>query len=100
MELENEENYLIPKTLDDPPMVLLWDLDVAAAFVVPFMFGLTFNLLIPGLILGIVAKNSMGKLKELGGPRVLLQAAYWYLPSNWIFDFKATPESHIRDMAG
>lgn len=90
------ENFRIPKTLDDPPLILFFEADVVVVFVsVIAVFGLiTF---IGGFLLAYGAAKTFNKIKANGSKGLMLQMAYWYFPSGWLSEDYA---SNIREYVG
>ena len=46
------ERYMIPRHLDDPPMIFMWDADEAGTFIFLMLFGALFQQFIAGIVLG------------------------------------------------
>jgi len=97
----SEENHIIPRHLDDPPMYLLWDADEAWAFLGPVFLVVAFspslvNFLLGGA-LGFFAMRTLARIKVAGGRQLIKHAFYWYTPTDAWFKFKRTPPSHLRE---
>jgi hypothetical protein len=52
----SEENHIIPKHLDDPPMYLMWDADEAYAFLGPVFVVVTLS---PSLVNFLIGGGSV-----------------------------------------
>ena len=90
------ENFKIPKTLDDPALILFFEADTVVVFVtVMAIFGLM-SFLVAG-VLAYLAAKSFNKLKANGSKGMVLQMAYWYFPSHWLSE---TYPSNIREYVG
>lgn len=93
----------IPRRLDDPWKVGLWDMDVAIPWLVTF--GIFYTALggIMGMIVGGAAGTFVGmkasKLKSDKHPAFAMHWAYWNLP-DFIVKLHCTPPSHHRRMIG
>ena len=90
------DNFKIPKTLDDPALILFFEADTVIVFVgVVAVFGLIS--FVVGLGLAYLVAKSFNKLKANGSKGMILQMAYWYFPSDWLS--KSYP-SNIREYVG
>lgn len=75
------EGYWIPRTLDDPPLALFFELDTALIFMtVVLIFGMI-SMLVGGVMALVICKMFV-RLKDNGGKGMLIQVLYWYLPSD------------------
>ena len=94
--MSNSEDFRIPKTLDDPALILFFEADSAVLFVsVMAIFGLIS--FVGGFILAFLLTKTYNKLKANGSKGMILQMAYWYFPSGWLS--KSYPSS-IREYVG
>ena len=92
------ERYMIPRHLDDPPMVFMWDADEAGTFIFLMMFGAFFHQFIAGLVLGFLAARALARIKQAGGRGLILRFLYWYTRSDlWI---KSRAPSFVREYTG
>lgn len=95
------EKYLIPRRLDDPPQLYLWDADEV---VVVVFFAILGALLVDGyglfggLTIGILLARELARLKDEGGRQTLIGFLYWHTPSDWWFRGRA--HSHVREYVG
>lgn len=94
-----DNDFYIPKFLDEPERFLFWTLDEALALVAPMILGVIVGHTIIGLSIGLVAMLVLRKLKSSGGSKVIKSWLYWHLPSNLIRT-KGTPPSYIREYGG
>jgi conjugal transfer pilus assembly protein TraL len=88
----------IPNRLDDPPVFLWWDFDVAMLFMSFLMFGIITEHVLLFVAIGMLLcwqyrKSKFGKHKAFG-----MHLMYWYLPMN--FGMRLTPPSCIRRFIG
>jgi conjugal transfer pilus assembly protein TraL len=94
----DEEEYWIPRHLDAPPLLFLWEADSAILVVFWLIAGGVLNMFLLGLVLAIVFGRGYAHLKEEGGRGLLMKILYWYTPSElWLS--KRIP-SHIREYIG
>ena len=96
--IDDEFKHFVPQTLDDPPRLLFWDMDVAMVFVVVLGFSIMVGQMILGAILGVVlaawfARSKSGRNRGYG-----LHLLYWYLPVG--LSFKRVPPSSKRSFLG
>jgi len=92
------ERYMIPRHLDDPPMVFMWDADEAGTFMFLMLFGALFQQFIAGVILGLLTSRALARIKQAGGRGLILRFLYWYTRSDlWI---KCRAPSFMREYAG
>jgi len=95
------ERYLIPRRLDDPPQLFLWDADEAVLVVLFALMGALLGGgwgLAVGLGLGVFLARALARVKEEGGRQVLMAWVYWHTPSDWWFRGRAA--SHVREYLG
>ncbi|TFZ00089.1 type IV conjugative transfer system protein TraL [Ramlibacter humi] len=94
----DDQDYYIPRRLNDVPRLFFWDMDVACIFLAFLMLGL----LVGSTTLGFLAAGCggywFGKAKSGRHPAYTIHLAYWYLPMTSGMD--AMPPSHIREMNG
>ena len=89
----------IPQHLDEPERYLVFTPDELAVLALPLgILTIVANFLV-GLIVGMAGVWLLRKIKKGAGLNGLLWMAYWLLPSE-IFRLKATPPSHLRELAG
>lgn len=89
----------IPQHLDEPARLILWTIDEAVAFLVPFLIFLWgFNQTVLGTIIGVVLVLVLKKLKGEQGHYFIYSLMYWYFPA--MVRFKSTPPSHFREFLG
>lgn len=91
--------YYVPHRQDDPPKLLLWDLDEAAVFLLPLIAGMMMNFFVTGLVLAMVIRPLYLKMKVGRGPAYVLHMLYWHTPSA-LYRLRRTPPSHIREYIG
>ncbi|MFN7097091.1 MAG: type IV conjugative transfer system protein TraL [Gammaproteobacteria bacterium] len=94
-----ENSFYIPQYLDEPERILLWTVDEALAFIVPFMVGLLVGYQTTGLVLGAISMIAIKKFKSHQGQAHYRRWLYWYFPSR-LANVKATPPSEIREYLG
>jgi len=93
----DEKAFDIPRRLNDPPKLFLWDMDIAMLFSTCFILGAIAGSAILGSIVGGALGHYYGRLKSGKHPAYAVHLVYWYLP---IGKMKAVPPSHIREMLG
>jgi len=99
----SDNGTYIPRRLDDPWKLGLWDMDVAIPFLFAFMLaqaaigGITGWLV--GVPMGLLAGKLMSRTKAARHPAFLFHWAYWHLPTV-IVRLDCTPPSCIRRMVG
>lgn len=89
----------IPQNLDQQTRYIFFTADELLAVVVPIMIFTMVSNFIPGLAVGIGALWLLRKFKRNSSLHRLKWAAYFALPS-YIFKFKSTPPSNIRELVG
>lgn len=78
------ENYWIPRTLDDPPMMLFFQADTAILFITVFLILISFTV-VGATIVAFLATKVYVQLKENGEKGLIMQLLYWYSPSHlWV----------------
>ncbi|KPK51089.1 MAG: hypothetical protein AMS22_11465 [Thiotrichales bacterium SG8_50] len=97
--MSDELQYGVPRTLDDPPRILWWDLDQAMVVIMITGFGMMAGYFLGGMILGVGVAWLYGKLKTGKHPAFAVHLAYWHLPQG-VIAFKKTPPSHHRELIG
>jgi type IV conjugative transfer system protein TraL len=93
-----DERYLIPRTLDDPPLFFMWSFDEAALVLIWALLGALLGLLLPALVLGVICARLFNRMKAEGGRGLLVRILYWYTPSSWWFPSIAP--SCVREYVG
>jgi conjugal transfer pilus assembly protein TraL len=95
--MSDSENYWIPRTLEDPPLIFIWETDVVIVFAgVIMIFGVILKFPVVGVILSVYAAKSFARLKENGGSSLFSSFMYWYTPAQLS---KRYP-SYIREYIG
>jgi len=96
----SESHDLIPRTLDDPPLIFLWEVDTACIFIIWCILGAVLGNvgLLFGVTIGFICAKAYTRLKDEGGRRLICKIMYWFLPSSH-FISKRHP-SHIREHFG
>ena len=92
------QDYWIPRTLDAPPLMLMFEADVAVIFLFIVFLFMTMEAFLMGVFLAVVAARSYSKLKEEGGKGLLIKILYWYTPADYWFSEQRP--SHIREYIG
>ncbi len=93
-----DEQYWIPRRLDDPPQFFFWDAD--AAFMVIFfgLMGAMLGQILVGVVIGLLLARGLGRIKAEGGYGIIPRFLYWYTPSAWWL--KSRAPSHVREYIG
>lgn len=90
--MENQD-FAIPKYIDEPQQILWWDMDEVAIAASLSVLGMISGLFIAGTALGIAASVLLAKLKH-GKPRGFLRHAAY---NNGYMEIKGCPPSHIKE---
>lgn len=86
------EDYRIPRTLDDPKMFLFFRFDTAMVFLIVFMLTIAFSIVI-ALLLSLMAAKIYIQLRENGDRGLVKHLVYWYLPSDlWLSPYWPSAE--------
>jgi conjugal transfer pilus assembly protein TraL len=88
----------IPKRLNDPPKMMFWELDQAMVFMAALMLGITVEMTLTSMAVGLLAAWGYGKLKSGKHRGFAKHALYWYTP--FVNGMRRTPPSHIREFLG
>ncbi|MCW2339184.1 conjugal transfer pilus assembly protein TraL [Sphingobium sp. B2D3A] len=91
--------YTIPSKLDEPERIGPWTIDELVVTVGPFVVGIITQQFTVGIIAGALGWWGLRKAKAGRAGAWLINAAYWYLPSE-VLKLSAVPPSYIRLMAG
>jgi len=91
------DNYLIPRHLDAPPLLFMWEADTAMIFIVLMLMGMLLQSVILGLGSAILVTRVYRRIKEEGGRGLLVKLMYWYWPSDWV---TSRHPSHVREYYG
>lgn len=94
----DEEHYLIPRRLDDPPQFFFWDADEAMVVIVFTLIGALLGQIVPGVLSGVLLARGLARVKAQGGRGIIPRFLYWYTPSAWWFRGRAP--SHVREYTG
>ncbi|WP_062095430.1 MULTISPECIES: type IV conjugative transfer system protein TraL [unclassified Caulobacter] len=94
----SKETY-IPQYLDEPERFLIFTPDELIAVVIPLAICTVVLNFAYGLGLSAIIFIALRKMKQGGGLQRLLWIGYWLLPAD-VTRLKATPPSHLREMAG
>lgn len=94
----SKESY-IPQYLDEPERFLIFTPDELIAVVVPLAICTVVLNFAYGLVIAGIIFWCLRKVKQGGGLQRLLWIGYWLLPAD-VTQLKATPPSHLREMAG
>ena len=89
---------LIPQRLDDPPKLLLWEMDQAMVFMSILVIGIACDL--PGtfFVLGLLVAWRYGKLKSGKHRGFAKHLIFWRTPIT--LGMRRTPPSYIREFLG
>jgi type IV conjugative transfer system protein TraL len=81
-----------PRSIDRYPLLLNWELDEFAMFILPFIFSFPARQLVIGLIAGIVTMKVYIKFFKKGKPENYLFHIFW---KKGLFSPKALPPTYI-----
>jgi conjugal transfer pilus assembly protein TraL len=90
---------IIPQHLDEPERYFIFTPDELGVVIMPLGVGTVFFNFVIGLGAASAAFYALRKFKKGQGLHRLVRIAYWVLPSE-LLRFKATPPSHLRELAG
>lgn len=94
----DQQDYWIPRNLDAPALLFMWEVDTAMIVIFWLLIGGLLNMLPLGIMLAIAFGRGYSYLKEEGGRGLLVKVLYWYTPSDmWLS--RRIP-SHIREYIG
>ncbi|VAW82971.1 hypothetical protein MNBD_GAMMA12-3097 [hydrothermal vent metagenome] len=96
--MEDEQlRYQIPQHIDDPAMFYFLEVDEFIVMLLPIGMGIFLSFLVTGILFGIVAVIVLRKAKAKAGRGFVRHAAFWYLPSSFIYKLRTLPPSYIRE---
>lgn len=78
----SEDEFWIPRTLDDPNLLFMWEADNAMIWIGFVLFGSIMNMFLLGVVLAYAFGRGYAKLKEEGGTGLITKLIYWYAPSS------------------
>ncbi|MFA7606518.1 type IV conjugative transfer system protein TraL [Sedimenticola hydrogenitrophicus] len=94
----DQERYLIPRRLDDPPQFFFWDADEAILVIFFTLMGALLGQILVGVVIGLLLSRGFARVKAEGGRGIIARFLYWYTPSAWWFRGRAP--SHVREYVG
>ena len=62
-----EYKHYVPQTLDDPPKLLFWDMDVAMVFIVMLGFAIMVGQMVIGTIAGLILAAMFARANKARG---------------------------------
>lgn len=99
----NASDDYIPRTLDDPPLIVWWELDEFATLAGGVLLGMLANAFVVFLGVAAIVAWRVNKLKRNGGRAALIDWLYWHLPWSLfraLLKVEVTPPNHIREWQG
>ncbi len=94
----DDQEFWIPRTLDAPPLLFVWEADVAFAYAIWVFIGMVADMMVVGVVLSLILGKAYVKLKEEGGNGLIVKFLYWFTPSDlWLS--KRHPSS-VREYIG
>ena len=90
---------VIPQYLDEPERYFIFTPDELGVVLLPLGVLTVFSNFLMGLVAGIACFVAFRNFKKGQGLHRLTRMAYWVLPSD-LLKLKATPPSHLRELAG
>lgn len=96
--MDYKDSY-IPQHLDVPTRYVFLTSDELVFAVVPMAISIFFNAIIIGICAGGLAVWGIRKVKQGTSLSRIYDRAYWLLPAR-LFQFKDTPGSDLRELAG
>ncbi len=94
-----DERYWMPTRIDDPPMFLLWDIDLVIVFVLSLSMGIATGFFTLSIVLGFLLAWAFSRSKGGKHPHFLKHLAWWYLPIDLIV-LRRSPPSGVRAFLG
>jgi len=98
--MNETEEFWIPRTLDDPNLFFIWEMDSAMIFLSCAFIGIVISSITLGIVAGFFATKGYAKLKEEGGRGLLVKFLYWFFPSEFNFGIGKKIPSHIQEYIG
>lgn len=96
--MDENLKYLVPKHLDTPPKVFIWDFDVALIFMTVMGFGIVMGAFILPLIIAVILCSAYQKMKSGRQQGYSIHLLYWFMPMN--IGNRRTPPSCARNFIG
>ena len=94
----DDSDFLIPRNLEAPNMLLIWEMDSAVLYTIILVLFSVLTLYFTGLTLAFYTTRGYGYLKEEGGRGLVVKLLYWYTPLGmWI---SSNLPSHVREYYG
>lgn len=94
-----EEEFFIPKTLDEPGKWLWFTMDETLAIIGPVILGIAIGYMLSGILMSLFLLISLKKIKRGKSANILIFYIYWHYPA-WILNLKYTPSSYVRNFYG
>ena len=91
-------HFVIPRRLDDPPQLFLWDADEAVLFLFLALLGALLGQAVAGIVLAWLVGRAFARVKAIGGRAIVVRWLYWHTPSAWWCRTRAA--SHVREHIG
>lgn len=89
---------LIPQRLDDPPKLLLWEMDQAMVCMSMIVIGIAADMTVTFILIGLLIAWRYGKLKSGKHRGFAMHLIYWRTPFS--LGMRRTPPSYIREFIG
>ena len=78
--MSSDQNFWIPRNLDAPKLIFIWDADNAALAIIIMILTALLNMFVFGFILAIWCCKGYTSLKNEGGRGLMVKLIYWYTP--------------------
>lgn len=95
-----DETGYIPKSLDAQERFLWWEMDQAIIAIMLISMGVISGSMLMGMLAGALAAWQYGRMKAGKHPKFAVHALYWWFPSRFFLNLKATPPSDQRHFLG
>ena len=95
----SDNQFYIPKYLDEPEKFLFWNIDETMILGIPFITGVFFSSVDTGFLLGVAFLTLYKKVKGRGGKGFFKGWLYWNFPAQFS-QLKSTPPSYIKEYVG
>jgi conjugal transfer pilus assembly protein TraL len=96
--MQENLKYHVPRALDAPMKIFVWDFDVVMIFIVIYGLGLAMGAaIVPGII-GAFLAGAYSKIKSGRQQGYSIHLLYWHMPFS--IGNKRTPPSCARNFVG
>lgn len=97
--MENFDRYYIPKSLDDPDILLFFTMGQLVISIALIVIGFLFRVPAQMMVVAVLFLASSREIKNRFGSEQIMVLIYWYLPV-WISNLYYLPDSSVRRYHG